>query len=444
MAELFRGPRMPVLPLLHFVVDPLEMVRQCAERYGDPFIATLPLGRLVVMGTSEAIKEFFTADGSLFEPNAHTPLEPVVGSNSLLLVAGARHQRERKLLMPPFHGERMRAYGRLMQRIAVEAMERMRPGEDFKALHLAQETALEVIIRAVFGVEEPERVRHFARVTVDFVNAYGPIIAMLKVSRQPWFKPWTQYKQKYAAFEQLLLEQVERRRASNTGGEDILSLLLAVRDEEGHPMSDEELRDELRTMLVAGHETSAISMAWAMYWIHRQPEVKQRLEQELATLGPSPEPDALVKLPYLSAVIDETLRICPVFAMTSRRTVAPFKLLGHELPIGTRLAASITLAHYNPKVFPEPERFRPERFLEHKFSPYEYLPFGGGYRRCIGMAFALYEIKVLVGTLLANYRFTLTHTGPVKMARRNLSLGPSVPIPMRYEGKAPAVTSAAA
>jgi len=445
MSRSLKGPPFRLLQSLRFLKDTAGFVRECVARYGDPFLAQLPMGTVAVTGDPEGLREVFSADPDTFEPLARVPLEPLVGLNSMLLLGGERHRRERKLLMPPFHGERMRAYGAQMQEITSRAVEGLRPGASLVALEVTQSISLEIIIRVVFGVEEPERVRRFRDAITAYTQSYTVPISMFPALRRSFGGrgPWVRFQQNVQTLDGLLTEQLERRRADSRAREDILSLLLATRDEAGQPMSDPELKDELRTLLFAGHETTAIGMAWALYWLHRTPEAKQRVEQELSALGPRPEPEALAKLPYLGAVCDETLRLFPVVALVNRKVRAPFKLRGHEVPVGMGVMASITQAHANPGVFPEPERFRPERFLERKFSPFEYLPFGGGARRCVGAAFAQYEMKVALGSLLAAHRFSLGHDRPIRPVRRHITLAPEDGVPLRYEGLVQGASAAA-
>ncbi|HYI03029.1 cytochrome P450 [Hyalangium sp.] len=436
MSLSLRGPRTKVLQSIHFLKDTAGFVRKCIQRYGDPYLAQLPMGTVAVTGDPEGVREIFSADPEIFEPLSRSVLEPLVGLNSMLLISGERHKRERRLLMPPFHGERMRAYGARMQEIVLRTLEGLRPGDSLVALEKTQAISLEIIIRAVFGVDEAERVRRFKEVITAYGQSYTLPIAMAPPLRRSFGGrgPWARFQRSAEALDGLLTEQIGLRRADSQQREDILSLLLATRDEAGPPLSDAELKDELRTLLVAGHETTAIGMAWAVYWLHRTPGAKERLEQELSLLGPRPEPEALARLPYLGAVCDETLRMFPVVALVNRKLRAPFALKGHKLPAGMGLMVSITQAHSNPTVFPEPERFRPERFLERKFSPFEYMPFGGGARRCLGAAFALYEMKVALGSLLAAHRFSLAHDRPVRPVRRHVTLAPEDGIPLRYEG----------
>ncbi|HVG61835.1 MAG TPA: cytochrome P450 [Hyalangium sp.] len=445
MSRSLRGPRKSLFKTLRFLKDTAGFFQECVERYGDPFLAHLPSGAFAVTGDPEGLREIFSADPDTFEPMVRVVLEPLVGPNSMLLISGERHKRERKLLMPSFHGERMRAYGALMQQCTQSAMEAVRPGTSLVALDVTQAISLEIIIRAVFGVEDPGRAGQFRGALTNYGRSYTLPISMFPGLRRSFGGrgPWARFQRNGQVLDAMLTEQIARQRADGQQREDILSLLLSTRDEAGQPLSEEELKDELRTLLFAGHETTAIGMAWALYWLHRTPAAKQRLEQELSTLGPQPEPEALMRLPYLGAVCDEALRLYPVVALTTRKVRTSFTLRGHEVPAGMGVLASITLAHSNPTVFPEPEKFRPERFLERKFSPFEYLPFGGGARRCLGAAFALYEMKVVLGTLLSAHRFSLVSDQPIRPVRRHVTLAPEGGVPLRYEGLVPAVPVAA-
>ena len=436
MTTLPAGPRFPALQAFKLARDTKGFFLETARRYGDPFRLPLPMGEVVGTGDPEGIREIFTADPALFTPYAVMPLEPVVGRHSLLLLDGLRHRRERKLLTPPFHGDRMRAYGELMAAITRRKASELSAGAAFKAQDLTQNISLEVIIEAVFGVSDPARIALFREVIVSYLEAYTPPLMMATPLRHSFggFGPWARFQRHTARFHALLADEMAARRKSGEIRDDILSLLLSVRDEEGQPMSDAEIDDELRTMLIAGHETTAIGMAWALDAIHRNSRIRERLHEEIGALGPAPSAEALSKLPYLSAVCDEALRFNPVVGMVSRKLLAPFTLRGREIPAGMGVMAAIVLVHNNPALYPEPEVFRPERFLERKFTPFEYLPFGGGARRCLGAAFALYEMKIVLGTLLAAHRFQVLSAEPPRVVRRNVTLGPAEGAPLRYLG----------
>jgi unspecific monooxygenase len=226
--------------------------------------------------------------------------------------------------------------------------------------------------------------------------------------------------------DQLIYAEIQERRENpDPSRTDILSLMMAARDEAGEPMTDVELRDELITLLVAGHETTATSLSWGLYWIHHQPQVREKLLQELDTLGENPDPNQIFRLPYLDAVYKETLRIYPVAMMAFQRMVlSPLKIAGYNFEQGTILAPCIYLTHQREDLYPEPKKFKPERFLERQFSPYEYLPFGGGNRRCIGMAFAQFEIKLILVTVLSRWQLELTNNQPMLPVRRGILLAP--------------------
>jgi cytochrome P450 len=224
----------------------------------------------------------------------------------------------------------------------------------------------------------------------------------------------------------LIYDAIARRRAraGEGGADDVLGLMLSARYDDGSAMSDSEIRDQLLTIVFAGHETSGIALAWAINWLERTPQVRDRLLAELASLGQDPTPAALAAAPYLEAVCHETLRLYPVVGEVVRLLRAPLALGAWTIPAGVPVAAGIALVHARADLYPEPEAFRPERFLDRRFAPHEYLPFGGGARRCIGAAFGLYEMKVVLGTLLARYRFTLAREGPERPVMRNLAMGP--------------------
>jgi cytochrome P450 len=243
---------------------------------------------------------------------------------------------------------------------------------------------------------------------------------------------------------QLIYEEIQERRENpDPSHTDILSLLMVAQDEDGQPMSDQELHDELLTLLVAGHETTATAIAWAFYWIHKIPSVCVKLLAELDNLTPNSDASTIFKLPYLNAVCCETLRIYPVGMSTFPRQVkTPISLSGYELPVDTILLCSIYLTHHREDIYPEPHLFRPERFLEQQFSPYEYLPFGGGARRCIGLAFAQLEMKLAIAQILSNYELELINTKDVKPKRRGLVTGPDHPIRMKIKSRRQALSPA--
>jgi cytochrome P450 len=239
--------------------------------------------------------------------------------------------------------------------------------------------------------------------------------------------PWGSFVRHRRQIDHLIFEEISERRAHpEVSRNDILSLLMGARDEAGEVLTDSELRDELITLLIAGHETTATALTWALYWIHKLPSVGKRLLDEIQAIGDPQDSNALLRLPYLNAVCCETLRICPVAMLTFPRvTRTRVELMGCSLETGTIVAGCIYLAHRRKDVYPDPDEFRPERFLERRFSPFEYLPFGGGVRRCIGMAFAQFEMKLVISHIVSGFELALTTGNQVRLVRRGLTAGPS-------------------
>ena len=420
---------------IEFARGRIGVLRELARDVGSTFTLRTTFGSLVLTADPEGVKEIFTADPDTFEPFGILPLEPLVGANSMLLIHGARHKRERKLLMPPFHGERMRAYGQIMQSTALDAISKLRPGERFVMQDLTQTITFDIILRAVFGMQDADRIAHYHRLNHELMSSIRPFFIFLPQLRHEIIPSWKHFTDIRRTVRELLQEQIEQCRVRQGEHEDIMALMLSARDEDGQPMTDMELQDELLTMIAAGHETTAIGLAWAFFWLHKHPAIMRRLLDEIDALGPNPAPEALAKLPYLGAVCDETLRRTPVLPIVPRRVVKPFQLRGWDIPPDVGVAAAVAAVHFDPTIYPEPDVFRPERFLERKFSPFEFIPFGGGHRRCLGAAFASYEMRIVLGTLVGRHCFTLESNIMPGLVRRNVTIAPRGGIPMHYAGE---------
>jgi cytochrome P450 len=303
-------------------------------------------------------------------------------------------------------------------------------------LRTTQAISLEIIMRAVFGVEDMQRGAEIGDAILESISAMTPTLIFFKFLRHSFggIGPWARFMRASQRVDTLLLSEIAARRQKGESGDDILSLMMSARYEDGGSMSDTDLRDELLTLLFAGHETTAISLAWAFYWLARQPEDMERLLSEIDALGPDPEPDAIAALPFLDAVCHEALRMHPVVPDIMRKLRKPFDLLGYTIPAGTGLAASAMLLHRREDLYPEPHRFRPSRFLERKPAPHEFIPFGGGARRCLGAAFAMYEMKIVLATLLRSHRLRLATDATVVAARRGFTFGPKGGIMMIDDG----------
>ncbi|UBF29661.1 cytochrome P450 [Kovacikia minuta CCNUW1] len=299
------------------------------------------------------------------------------------------------------------------------------------------------MLEAVFGLREGERLQQLRRLVVSMAEMFRSPLAssplFFEFLQQDWgaWSPWGKFVRDRAQIDQLLYAEIAERRANLRSDRiDILSLLMSATDEDGQPMTDQELRDELMTLLFAGHETTATAMSWAIYWTHHLPHVREKLLQELGTLGNNPDPTHIFRLPYLTAVCNETLRIYPVGMLTFPRLVKErVELLGQTLEPGAILVGCMYLVHQREDLYPQPKQFRPERFLERQFSPYEFIPFGGGSRRCIGEALALFELKLVLATLLSRYHFALTDNHPEVPRRRGVTLSPKNGVKIRITGQ---------
>ncbi|MBW4575727.1 MAG: cytochrome P450 [Aphanothece sp. CMT-3BRIN-NPC111] len=434
--KLLDGPKTPAfLQTIQAIFSPLEYLEKFAQRYGDIFTTRfIGFPSPVVLCHPQAIQEVFTADPKLFDSGkANKILQPLLGEYSLILHDGDYHQRQRRLLIPPFHGERMRAYGKLICDITEQVISQCQIGEPLLARPLMQEISLRVILRAVFGIDEGARFQQLRQLLSSLLDIFNSplkssllFIPALQQDLGPW-SPWGQFIRQRQQIDQLLEAEISERRVENDQSrEDILSLMMSARDQEGQPMTNAELRDELMTLLFAGHETTATALAWALYWIHHLPEVGNKLLNELDNLSDNSDPSEISRLPYLGAVCSETVRIYPVVLFGFSRIVkAPIQIMGYEFEPGTVLSPCIYLTHHREDIYPEPKRFKPERFLERQFSPYEYFPFGGSNRRCIGMAFAQLEMKLVLATILSRFQLALADNRPVKPVRRGLTMTPS-------------------
>ncbi|MCA9711622.1 MAG: cytochrome P450, partial [Myxococcales bacterium] len=439
MSTLPPGPRSASWAMLRYLRDPLGVMPALVREHGDPF--TFP-GKtpLVCTGEPEGIKAIYTAEPMALEP-LNTDLAFVLGAESLILIGGPEHRRKRKLMMPPFVGARMRAYGDAMRRLTVQHTADWTEGRTVSATSTAQRLSLDVILAAVFGVHDPEGQAELGRRLLALLEGFSPLLAIVPALRRRLggVGPYAAFLRRQQGLHEHLDGIIERaRQREHDPHDDILSLLVAARYEDGEPMTLADLRAQLLLLVVAGHETTAISIAWALYALHRAENaaVLERLREHLHALGPEPDVDVLAKEPYLDAVCDETLRRFPLApAPAPRRLLQPLELMGHTLPAGTGVAAAIGVAHLREQTYPEPLRFRPERFMERKFSPFEFLPFGGGSRRCLGAAMAAYEMRIVVGEIIRRFRLKLASERPDPGKVRAANVGPAHGVKLVVEAR---------
>jgi cytochrome P450 len=421
------GPRYPrLIQNIALWSRTVPFGERCRREYGKRFtlrlVATPPF---VMHSDPEHVKEIFTAPPEDLHPGRGARiLEPVVGPNSVILLDEERHMEQRKLMLPAFHGERIERLTGLMEEVAARDVASWPRGEPVAMQPRMQHLTLEIILRAVFGIEPGPRLEAL-RERLGAMLAFGdkPISLAPPPSGSraerilERFGPYAAYVKLQREADELIFEQIDERRAEQGERDDILSMLLAARHEDGAPMSSEELRDELMTMLVAGHETTATSLAWAMERLTRTPAVLRRLGEEVN----SNDHDA-----YLTATIQETLRRRPVLPNAMPRFTARegVEVGGWAFPAGVSLVPSIYLLHHDPEIYPDPYAFRPERFLEEKPGTYTWIPFGGGRRRCLGASFATLEMKIVLRAILSECELRAGIDGPELTRRRNITVRP--------------------
>ena len=434
--EQVKGPKTPQFAqVMEWVFNPLQLMEKSAKTYGDTFkLSLVSENPMIFISHPQAIKEIFTANPDNFDiGRGNQIIASLLGEQSLVLLDGVPHQRQRKLLTPPFHGNRMKSYGELICQVTEKVINNWQIGEPFEVRNSMQEISLRVILQAVFGLNEGKRYEEIKQLVASVLDISGSplkatlvFIPFLQKDLGAW-SPWGNFLRQQKRLDELLYAEIQERRDNpDTSRQDILSLMMAARDEQGQPMTDQEMRDELMTLLVAGHETTASGLTWAFYWIHHLPEVREKLLAELDGVDTNQDLSAIANLPYLNGVCAETLRIYPIALIAFPRiTKVPMEIMGREYPAETWLTPSIYLTHHREDLYPQPKQFKPERFIEKQYSPYEYLAFGGGNRRCIGMAFALFEMKLVLTMVLKNLDLSIVNNHQVKPTRRGGTLAPS-------------------
>ncbi|MEH2465166.1 cytochrome P450 [Nostoc sp.] len=444
--ENIRTPAL--LQTLQLIAQPTKTLENYATKYGDIFtvrVMGLKSPPIVFFSHPQAISDCFAIPAHKLDFKKATHVfKPLFGENSLVFQEGRSHQQHRQLLLPAFHGDNLKSYGQAICQITEEVIQNWTSGTNIYIHNLMSNITLEIILQVVFGIT------HGAR----YQQLKEKLSSLLEDVTKPWYSslfffpllqqdlgawsPWGIFLKRREEIDKLIYAEIyERRFQNNAARTDILSLLMSARDVNGEQMTDKELRDQLVSLLLLGYETTSGVLAWVFHLIHSHPKVEHQLMQELNTLDDFKNPEAITQLPYLTAVCQETLRIHPIALICTPRMVQDkVEIMGHNFTSETVLVPCIYLAHRRTETYPEAEQFRPERFLNQKFSPYEYLPFGGGYRGCIGGAFSMYELKLVTAIILSHFQLTLTDKRPVHPVRRGITIVPSGGVKMVVTKKA--------
>lgn len=429
------GPSQPALiQTLRIITQPVSFLLSCADRYGDWFTLRV-LGPqsppVVFVSDPEAILAIFgTLADQLELGRIADVFRPLVGNESLIMQNGDRHRQQRQILMPALQGERLFDYTPAMRAITEAAIAEWPLGQSLDLRRQMSHISLAVILQVVFGLTPGPRYRDLYHRLDHLLEAITDPLYSLQffwpALQQDWgnWSPWGRFCRHREAIDALITAEIQEGRQSQQPRQDVLELLLAARDREGQPLSDQELRDQLMTLLLLGHETTASALTWAVFWLLRHPDCLARLQAELAAIGPNDR--AIAKAPYLDAVCREALRLQPIALIAQPRLVAtPLSLGGYDFASGTILVPCVMTAHRRAETYPNPEQFQPDRFLERRFSNGEFLPFGGGQRSCIGMALSLIEMKVVLATLLRRCQLAEVSRQPVRPLRRGITFVPS-------------------
>ena len=431
--------------LIKWIFRPLDFLEECVAKYGDKFkLNLMGLPPFTVVSSPQGIEEILSVDAKKFDAGRTNELAAgLLGENSLVLLDGKSHRRQRKLMMPPFHGEKVKSYAETICQITERVASQWQKKQSFIAQKEMQDITLETILHVVFGLSEGDRYQQIKPPLIELLDATGSplkasviFLPFLQLDLGRW-SPWGRIVRRRQKIYDLLQAEIEDRRTNpESSGNDVLSLMMSATDERGEGLSDIELKDQMMTLLVAGHETTATALSWALYWIHQLPEVKQKLLAELDSLDPDADPLTISRLPYLTSVCNETLRIYPVaFIAFLRCAKSPIEVIGHQFEPESMLAPTIYLTHHREDLYPQPKQFKPERFLERQYSPHEFLPFGGGNRRCIGYALALLEMKLVLAKVLQGWDLSLNNKRPIRPKRRGATIAPDNGVPLTCHGK---------
>jgi cytochrome P450 family 110 len=415
-----------VLASLEYGFAPRRFTLRHRERLGNVFIINGLYGPGVFTSDPEHVRRIFAADSDAFSSSAANSIMEVVGERSVLVTSGAPHKRQRKLLAPPLHGARLREFGQAIQQIADRHVATLTPGRELRALGLTTAFTLDVIVQTVFGASNDDEARVLRSLIRELVRAFWPLFVIVPQLKQPWFPQWARFLEARERFRSWTLAKIRTARRDGERSASVMSLLIEARYDDDSEMDDGEICDQLVTLLLAGHETTAITLANAMSRVSQHPEIAQGLREELN------RGDDVSRAPYLSAFVDETLRLDVVVPDVGRIAKRDFALDDQlTLRKGQFVMVSIEGLHMDPELYAQPLTFRPERFLARKFAPHEFVSFGGGVRRCIGAAFSDFETKIMLATLLRQTSWTLTRGKPDRRVRRNVTMGPQHGVPIR-------------
>ena len=383
--------------------------------------------------TSEGARQILSADPAGYDAFWKEGFTGAAGKGSIWVLGGDEHRRERKLLSPSFHAQSFRGYGEVIRKITKQKTEKWQPGQILRALDTTLDISLDIIMRIVFGVEDPKFFEEARKVLNPLRHTLHPIFLFFPKMQRDWFPPWARYAQAKKDFSNWLNRHLIERRARSRNTNDILGSMLTTHYEDGTFIGDDDIRDELITILLAGHETTATALAWALYELGSNPDKMEKLRKQLDALGPDPEPELMGKVPYLTEVCNETLRLHTLLPEVARILVSPLEISGYTFQPGDSVGVSIMAIHHDPRIYPEPDQFIPERFIDRTYGPFEFLPFGGGHRRCLGSGLSDYEMRIALAEIITHWEFE-----PSKVeqeVRHDVAMGPKYGVQLKIKSR---------
>lgn len=428
------GLRFGLIQGWHFIFRPKQNYTRLQRQFGD-FVTLYgtPAGDLVLALTPEAARQVLSANPDEYGAVHRESFTDLVGPGSFLVLEGAEHRAERKLLMPAFHPKNLNDFGREVREITRTHTDGWRPGHQFRAYDVMLDISRDVILRVVFGIADGPYLAEGRTVVSNILKSLNPLIALTPAFRKWWFPPWRKFQRIKCSSADFLSRYMAERRAEGKESSDVLGILMAARHEDGTSPRDDVILGKLGTIVMAGHKNSAAALAWALYELAHAPSALTRLREELDALGTDPDPETIARQPYLGAVCDEILRLHTTHTEVARMCQVPLNLSDYIVPKGASVGVGICAIHQDSTIYPEPGEFRPERFLGKTFSPFEYLPYGGGHRRCIGASLAAFEIRIALAAIVT--RWELESLNTERDARKNIVMGPRWGVPMRVTAR---------
>ena len=420
-----------------FLRDSEGMIERSSKKYGDAFRLNTLLGDMLVVSDPQDVRTMFSAGSENYVPLFNGVLEPLLGEHSLFMQSGEIHKDRRGILLNLLKTKAVMSHFETIQEVAFKKTKELPLNQSFDMQSLMKSVVIEIMIRFVFGAMEETRVQRYINLLIQIEGKGTPALFLM----QKWRKfalglgPWRSFEVLRNELDVMVFEDIKSRRKSSCPHDDFLSKLMSAPCHGGKGMSDDELRDQSTTVILAGFGTTALSLSWAFFWLFHNPNALNKLRDEVGSLGQKPDAEALIELPYLEAVVKESLRINPVVNLTPARIKKEMTFAGYNMPPESIVAISIWMAHHREATFKSHEQFIPERFLENKYSPFEFIPFAGGSRRCVGAAFADFEMRCVLATLIRNFDLKLLRSDVPRPLNRHLFISPEGGVPMTVTGR---------